>query len=61
VTVAAVGLIVDLYGESATSAYASVDVLAKTEASIAWATLTPDAAWSLYDSVFLRPDYNDAS
>ena len=60
VDVGVIGPTIDQYAIVTTGGYASASLSARVEARFAWATLTPDAAWGLYDFTFLRPEYNNA-
>lgn len=61
VSVTVVGPILAQYADLETAAYAAAVLSAPVESRFVWNALTPDAAWSLYDNVYLRPDFNDAS
>lgn len=61
VTIAISGPILDQYAAHINGAYGAALLTAANAAHFVWSSLTPDAAWGKYDSVFLRPDYNDAS
>lgn len=56
VVVTVVGPIYDDYADLTTGAYGAVDLKAATAAKLTWASLSPDAAWDVYQ-VWLRPAY----
>lgn len=57
VTVTVLGQALDDYGDIITSAYAAATLTSTRAGAIQWSATTPDAAWSRYDEVFLRPLY----
>jgi hypothetical protein len=57
-TVAVVGPYLDPYVGLTTAPYASASLTARTAATFAWATLTPESAWGKYDATFLRPGFD---
>jgi hypothetical protein len=58
VTVIVLGPIRDDYANIIEDAYGVSDLLAPTATTLAWSTLTPQSAWSQYDSTWLRPSYS---
>jgi hypothetical protein len=57
-TVLVAGPYLDPYEGLTTAPYASAKLMARTAATLAWATLSPDSAWGKYDSTFLRPGFD---
>ena len=57
VLVIVLGPVTDEYGGPAVDAHGSAELSAKTASTLAWGTLTPDAAWSAYDHTYLRTTY----
>jgi hypothetical protein len=57
VKVIVLGPIRDDYANIIDDAYGVSDVLAPTAAKLQWSALTPESAWSRYDSTWLRPSY----
>lgn len=57
VSVTILGQALDDYGEVITGAYAAATMTSAHASAMQWATTSPDAAWSSYDVVFLRPLY----
>ncbi len=57
VSVTVLGQALDDYGEIITGAYAVATMTSAHASAMQWATTSPDAAWSRYDEVFLRPLY----
>ena len=55
--VVVLGPVQDDYADMTLDAHAEARLSATTAASLAWASLTPDTAWSKYDSVWLRATY----
>lgn len=58
VKVIVLGPIRDDYANIIDDAYGVSDVLAPTAAKLSWSALTPESAWSRYDSTWLRPSYS---
>jgi hypothetical protein len=58
--VTVLGPVIDQYADITTQAYGGAYLKTATATHITWSALTPDTAWSAYDNVYLRPDYNDA-
>ncbi len=56
VTIVVLGPLLDEYDNLTMNVYGSAIVEPGTGARLAWAQLTPDSAWPLYDHVYLR-DY----
>lgn len=61
VAITVAGPILDQYAQATNGAYGAAVLTAATVKRFTWNSLTPDTAWGMYDNVFLRPDYNDAS
>ena len=57
VQVNALGPLLDDYFDRITDWYGVAQVSAKTAAKLAWEALSADAAWDVYDAVWLRPYY----
>jgi hypothetical protein len=57
VKVIVLGPIRDDYANIIDDAYGVSDVFALTAATLSWSALTPESAWSRYDSTWLRPSY----
>ena len=57
VKVIVLGPIRDDYANIIDDAYGVSDVFALTAAKLSWSALTPESAWSSYDSTWLRPSY----
>lgn len=57
VKVIVLGPIRDDYSNIIDDAYGVSDVFASTAAKMHWSALTPESAWSRYDSTWLRPSY----
>ena len=51
------GPVQDDYADMTIDAHAEAQLSSATAATLAWAALTPDSAWSKYDSVWLRATY----
>lgn len=58
VKVIVLGPIRDDYANIIDDAYGVSDVFAPTAARLSWSELTPESAWSRYDSTWLRPTYS---
>lgn len=58
VKVIVLGPIRDDYANIIDDAYGVSDVLAPTASKLSWSALTPESAWSRYDSTWLRPSYS---
>ncbi|HEX9057174.1 MAG TPA: hypothetical protein VF818_06525 [Ktedonobacterales bacterium] len=58
--VTVLGPVIDQYADITSQAYGGAYLKAATATRITWSALTPDTAWTAYDNVYLRPDYNDA-
>jgi hypothetical protein len=58
VKVIVLGPIRDDYANIIDDAYGVSDVFAPTAATLSWSALTPESAWSRYDSTWLRPSYS---
>jgi hypothetical protein len=58
VKVIVLGPIRDDYANIIEDAYGVSDVFAPTAAQLEWSALTPESAWSRYDSTWLRPSYS---
>jgi hypothetical protein len=56
-TVTVLGPVQDDYADMILDAHGVAELSAKTAAGFDWAALTPDSAWSRYDSVWLRATY----
>ena len=59
VNVTVEGPVYDIYGDLSISGYGGALVSAGTAAKLAWASLSPDSAWSDYDAMWLSPTYNN--
>jgi hypothetical protein len=57
VKVIVLGPIRDDYANIIDDAYGVSDVFAPTAATLSWSALTPESAWSRYDSTWLRASY----
>jgi hypothetical protein len=57
VKVIVLGPIRDDYSNIIDDAYGVSDVFAPTAAKLSWSALTPESAWTRYDSTWLRPSY----
>jgi hypothetical protein len=58
VKVIVLGPIRDDYANIIEDAYGVSDVFAPTAATLTWSALTPESAWTRYDSTWLRPSYS---
>jgi hypothetical protein len=59
-TVAVLGPYLDPYNGPTIAPYTSAYLTAHTAATFAWANLSPDTAWTKYNSTFLRPGFAPA-
>ena len=57
VKVIVLGPLRDDYADIIEDAYGVADVLAPTGTKLSWGNLSPQSAWSRYDSTWLRPSY----
>jgi hypothetical protein len=53
------GPVYDIYGDLTISGYGGALLNAGTATRLAWTILSPDSAWTDYDSMWLTPTYNN--